>query len=351
VSRRAVTAVVASLVLALAPACDAGSGAPSEPSRESAAGGPSPTTSGVADHDVRRVLVVSVDGLNPRALRLLGHRRAPHLHRLLAEGASTLEARTAVERTETLPNHTSMVTGRPVDSRHGGHGVTWNDARPEPATVHEAAGHRVASVFTVLRRAGLSSIVFVSKPKLTLWTRSWPAAVDRMVVREDNDALVRLAARDLRGRERGLTFVHLSRPDVVGHAEGYMSRDYLAAVAETDGRIGRLLDALEQGPAGPDGTALVLTSDHGGRGRSHGDPTRLVNQRIPFLVRGPGVAAGADLYDLNPDYADPGRGRPGYGAARQPVRNGAVADLVLDLLGLPPVPGSSIDADQDLDVR
>ena len=66
-------------------------------------------------------------------------------------------------------------------------------------------------------------------------------------------------------------------------------------------------------------------------------------------VWGNGVGPGTDLYDLNPDYADPGRDRMSYDGV-QPVRNGMVANLVLDLLGLPAVPGSEHDAAQDLDV-
>jgi hypothetical protein len=68
-------------------------------------------------------------------------------------------------------------------------------------------------------------------------------------------------------------------------------------------------------------------------------------------VWGAGVANGAGLYRLNPDYADPGRRRTRYGAARQPVRNGDVANLTTDLLGLPAVRGSEHDSAQDLDVR
>ena len=72
---------------------------------------------------------------------------------------------------------------------------------------------------------------------------------------------------------------------------------------------------------------------------------------MPFLVWGAGAARGADLYRLNPDFADPGTGRPTYSAPRQPVRNGMVADLSLDLLGIDAVKGSELDEGQNLDVR
>ena len=95
----------------------------------------------------------------------------------------------------------------------------------------------------------------------------------------------------------------------------------------------------------------MLTADHGGPPgeKGHDDASDVENYRIPFVVWGRGIRP-ADLYELNPDYADPGTGRPAYGGP-QPVRNGDLANLVTELLGLGPVPGSELDAGQDLDWR
>ena len=64
---------------------------------------------------ISRVVVLDVEGLSSRAIRRAGAARAPHLYRMLAEGASTLNARTAVERTTMLPNLVGMLTGRRVN--------------------------------------------------------------------------------------------------------------------------------------------------------------------------------------------------------------------------------------------
>ena len=64
------------------------------------------------------------------------------------------------------------------------------------------------------------------------------------------------------------------------------------------------------------------------------------------MVWGPGVAKGADLYAINPDYRNPRRKRTTY--ADTPVRNGDVANLALSMLELPSVPGSEFDHAQDL---
>ncbi len=302
---------------------------------------------------VTRVLAVSVDGLNPDAIRELGRSGAPTLHRLIRQGASTMNARTSREQTITLPNHTGMVTGRRIDRSRGGHGVTWNDDRMEPTTVQEAAGHDVSSAFEVVDSEIRDTALFASKTKFSLFNRSWPIGVDTYRYREDNAELVRLVRRDLVEHPRAFTFLHLSAPDVAGHAYGFMSPRYLDAVRATDRRLGRILATLDDHPEIKNSLDLILTADHGGpRGSHHHDnPTLRANYRVPFVVWGPGVSEGANLYALNPDYANPGRERTRYSDARQPVRNGMVANLVTDLLGLGPVPGSEFDADQDLDIR
>lgn len=297
------------------------------------------------------VLAVSVDGLSPRAIRVLGPERAPTLHRLIEEGASTLNARTARESTSTLPNHTGMLTGRRVDADRGGHGVTWNDDRLEPPTVHDAAGEPVASAFSVVHSETRSTALFASKTKFTLFKRSWSPDIDRFTIREGNGRLMRRARGDLVNRERAYRFVHFSMPDAAGHAHGFMSSAYLDSVARVDRLLGRLLAAVEADPDLASRLVLVVTADHGGQGRNHRDPTRLANYRIPFLVWGAGVARGANLYRINPGYAGPGRSRTTYATDPPPIRNGALANLVTDLLGLGPVPGSELNAGQDLEVN
>jgi hypothetical protein len=300
--------------------------------------------------EIARVVVISVDGLTPRAITLLGKTNAPTFHRLVAEGATTFNARSEVELTLTLPNHTSMVTSRRVDRARGGHGVTWNDERLKPRTVQTAAGRQVGSVFSSLKSAGLSSALFAAKPKFTLFNRSWPESIDHTLIRADNTELVKAAQRDLATTWRALTFLHISLPDVAGHEHGWMSPEYRKAVRQSDYLVGRVLGTISATAESLDHTLVIVTADHGGIGPSHSERRKLANYRVPFLACGPGVPAGVDLYDLNPTYADPGRLRVGYGKALQPIRNGDVGNLVLDVLGLPAIPHSELDYDQDLEV-
>lgn len=360
---RAALLTVPALVLVVPAACSAG--APPGPAAATQSASGAATASATASarsvdagaaraveqlDTERRVLVVTVDGLRSSVLRELGPEELPVLTRLREEGASTLEARTVVEQTETLPNHTSMLTGRRIDAGLGGHGVTWNTDEPG-TTVQEAAGEPVGSLFSRVHAAGGGTALFTGKSKFSLFQRSWPEGLDRYTLREDGARLVALARRDLRREARTVTFLHLAAPDVAGHAHGWGSQEYADAVRAVDGWLGEVLDTVASRPVLREHLTLLLTADHGGSGLGHTDPARPEDYRIPFVAWGDGVATGTDLYELNEDYRDPGRRRPGYAAERQPVRNADVANLALDLLGLEPVPGSTIGTAQELDLE
>lgn len=298
-----------------------------------------------------RVLAISVDGLNTDAIQQLGPSRAPTFYRLLQEGAGTLNARTEFEQSVTLPNHTSMMTSRRITRSAGGHGVTWDDDRRR-MTVQRAAGHPVSSVFNVVERSGGHTALFSTKSKFGLYKRSWKGNIDKFVVDEDQARLVGKARADLTATRRAFTFLHISLPDRTGHKYGGMSGEYVDAVRRTDRHLGTLLAAIDKAPALSQSVRIILTADHGFApgGTSHSTRNNLANYRIPFLVWGTGVTAG-DIYSLNPDYKDPGTSRPAYAAARQPVRNGDLGNLALDLLGLRTIPGSLFNADKALDVQ
>ncbi len=310
---------------------------------------------------VEHVVIVSVDGLNPQAIGTLGEAGAPGLHRLMTEGASTLNARTTFERTETLPNHSSMVTGRRVDLP-GGHGVSFNE--DNASTIHTSASQYVTSVFDVVHDRDGSTAMYAGKPKFDFLDRSWngtfggPDLVGADTGRDKIDVYQRVVPGSTGSAAvvsavnadtlRDLTFVHIREPDQAGHASGYLSAEYLAAVQQADGWIDDIMDALAENSDPGDRTVLLVTTDHGGAGTQHGDATAAVNYTIPLFAWGEGVDAGADLYDLNASRVDPGTGRPDDDGLGQPLRNGDVANLALDLLGLPPVPGSLYNADQAL---
>ena len=293
---------------------------------------------------IRHVVVVSLDGTGTNVLEAVGLDRLPTLRGLLTNGAATLNARSEVERTVTLPNHAGMLTGRPVDPAIGGHGVTLNGRTT--STVQQLAGEEVESVFDVVHDTGGSTALFATEDKFALFDQSWPDSIDRFTSLQDADEDVMAeAVADLLSEQRALTFIHLGVVDEIGHRNGWESVEQQVAAVQADTLLSDLVEAIASDRRLARTTALIVTADHGGVGRLHDDATDPRDFTVPFVVQGPGIDRGADLYELNPDLSDPGDAQPAYDADRGPVRNGFVANLVTQLLRLPSVEGSVFDLD------
>lgn len=291
------------------------------------------------------VVHISVDGLRQDAVtKWLDD--LPAYRRLREQGAFTLNARTAPTRGNTLPNHTSQITGRVVAGPDG-HG--WNGNRySNPAiTIHTNKGAYVASVFDVAYENGLRTALFASKSKFAVFANSYVESIDTYVYRRDAAELTTRFVDSLRTGTYGYAFLHLRNPDTAGHRFGWRLRSwhpYGRAIFDTNQQIARVLRAIDDDPALRGRTAVILTADHGGHSFNHGAEHPL-DYTIPFYVWGPGIPGSADLYDLAGDRrADPDTAQIPDSAQAQPIRNGDAANLALALLGLNPVPGSTIGA-------
>ena len=219
--------------------------------------------------------------------------------------------------------------------------------------MQEAAEHGVDSIFAMAHRQGLSSALYSAKEKFSLFQRSWPSGTHKVLIDANNRTLAAEAVSDLEDESYDFTFLHISLPDRAGHAHGWLTERYLTAVRRSDELVGDVISTIRGDDRLADRVTVIVTADHGGpRGeRRHAEAERLANYRVPFLMWGNGVARGADLYDLSPNLADPGRARVDYNAAQQPVRNAYVANAAAEILGIPIVRGSRLDADSQLNWR
>jgi len=329
------------------------------------------------------VILVSVDGLRADILaNLMADDTVgdfANFQRLVDEGATTFNARTDYTHTLTIPNHTCMLTSRPVSQPAGQpntvhHGYTAN-TDPQPGdTLHNSGNPNVdyvASAFDVAHDYGLSTALFASKSKFILFDQSYDTlagAPDQVAPDHGPDKIdtytylrtgspsnasnlhsaliVHLAATPSR-----FTFVHYRDPDSAGHASGWGSAVWNDAVRSIDDYLGDILNLVATSEMYQGRTTVIVTADHGGSGTGHYDPANPQINTIPFMVWGAQVTPGADLYSLNAaNRLDPGTGWPDYNALDQPIRNGDSGNLALALLGLPAIAGSTINSRQDLAV-
>lgn len=252
--------------------------------------------------DVRPAQVVGLlfDGTNPNVLyEMAGAGEAPNVARLMDMGTTFRFGAMASLPTVTLANHTSILTG----AHPGHHGIlhnawydrdrgaqvitnspaTWAGARdwlwPTVDTIHEAVRRAEPDSFTVSineptdRGASWSTFDEIrggtyQRPDIP---EQLPDSTERFVrpVKEyrwsskvdhiGTEHAVRIASGDTMPR---FMWVNFTLTDAAFHEGGPHSEIAAASVRDTDARLGRIFDALEQ-TGRLDDTAFVLVADHG----------------------------------------------------------------------------------------
>lgn len=292
------------------------------------------------DFGGRRVLLVGIDGCRADALRAaMEQGLAPNMKQLAGQGIFTTqlfaggEVGGATEQaTSSGPGWSTILTGvwrnkhRVKDNRFG--------------------GHRLAAFPHFMRR--------LKELKPGAWCASfcdWPEIHDFIADASRSEGaeflnfkytaphdprrkhqdwpLLDLAVRDaatahLREADPDAMFVYFGQVDEIGHAvadpQGTFSPDnapYLRGINTVDGLIGDLLAAIRKRPKFADERWLVLlTTDHGGRGTSHGGQSP--EERTIWLL--------ADASDLSRTLAEGSIGQ------------NAIAHLVFRHLQLAPQP-------------
>lgn len=302
------------------------------------------------------VLAISVDGLRSDALTTELGQGLPGFRRL-SEGAYTLNARPDADYSVTLPNHASMLTGRLVRGEEG-HQWSENGTPKEGEKIRLQDGTVPHGVFHVTSQHGVRDTLIAAKEKFRLFPQTWDDIDQYHFLKRAPQAMDAAIASLEEAREQGRSFhfLHLRELDDAGHAEGWIldpKSAYMSALQEIDRELVRLFAYLDSHPSCARHTAIVLTSDHGGGiplKNHHGQGRQWVNLIIPFFVwTGDGLAQG-DLYELNLSRRkDPGIAvQAPRDCEHVPVRNGELANLCLQLLGLHAIPGSQLNAAQDL---
>ncbi len=224
---------------------------------------------------VRRVLIVSEDGMHPALIR---GQSMPWHEWLYKNGAYTFRART-ISTACTLPSHASMLSG--VDASE--HGLRWNNWRPARGYI------RVPTIFNQAAEGGLHTAAFVGKFKLrhimpsgTIDTFMRPGYYCKKVSEE--------AAHFLEQQKPELAFVHFSDPDEAGHSLGWLSEAQKRAAREADQCLGTLIGALQRAGTLAE-TLIIVSADHGGHGHGHSG-ILMSDIEIPWIAYGPSVRRG-----------------------------------------------------------
>jgi hypothetical protein len=239
----------------------------------------------VGAQSAEHVIIIGVDGLSPRGVDASV---TPVMNRLIRGGAYTFEAR-GVFPTSSAANWASMLMGAGPEF----HGVRSNDWRRWNGRIVPAAtsgDDLFPTVFDVVRAARPDAHIAVIYDWDGIAGLFDPGAVDADISTDGPEATASAAASYFAEHTPTLMFVHLDHVDGAGHASGWHTDAYYEAVERADRAIGMILDAVRDS-ARDESTAVIISSDHGGVGTSHGGES-MDELLIPWIISGAGVAEG-----------------------------------------------------------
>ena len=231
---------------------------------------------------VEHVVIVSVDGLWPD---MMLRNNAPVMKSLMRSGCYTMWAHTT-EVSITLPSHVSMLTGV-VPERHA---IWWNIEVDKEYLRYPS----VPTIFELAKARALTTALAVGKGKLealgkkgTLDWAYWPDGYAQAV------QVAQEAQKIIEEHRPQLLFVHFPDVDAAGHGSGWGSKQQEKAVEKCDQALGIVVAALRHAGIS-DKTVIIVSSDHGGAGYSHG-PDDMRSRNIPWIISGPGIRKNFDL--------------------------------------------------------
>lgn len=231
---------------------------------------------------VEHVLVIGCDGFGSVGFK---SSNTPVLHRLMREGSYTLHAR-GVMPTSSSPNWASIIMGAGPEQ----HGVTsndWETNKFEIAPTATGMGVMFPTIFGTLRQQQPNAYIACVHDWDGFGRLMEPMAMNLLEnVKGSTNTAVR-AAEVIRQHKPTFLFVHFDDVDHAGHEYGWKTPEYFQAVDLVDGLIGNLLTALADAGI-REQTVVLMTADHGGKGKHHGEPS-MEELEIPIIISGPGI--------------------------------------------------------------
>jgi len=244
----------------------------------------------------KHVIMIGIDGWASEAVRQAPAEDLPNVHFLMDHGSWTLAKRSVMPSASAI-NWTSMFNGLPTEM----HGFDkWNSTRGTiPSTSDN--GHGIPpTIYTILREQ------FPDAEMGIVYDWNGIGAVCDTNAVDYNHYIVTYGSKNIPVEEYtklAVDYIKEKKPlfftfyygvqDHVGHTKGWYSPEYMECQKEIDKGVGMIIQAIKDAGI-MDDTVIIMSADHGGKGKGHGKFT-LLELETPFIVYGKKIKAGHEF--------------------------------------------------------
>lgn len=224
---------------------------------------------------------------------------APFIKAMMKEGSYTLNKRT-VRPSVSGPNWAAQLNGTPAESS----GIIGNETTPQFKPLFLTEHNAQPTIFHVLRQV---------KPEAEMGiVCEWGGCqhyVDTLCLNynksihepsQNPESIVEESVKYITGKKPVLCFIHIDALDHAGHSYGQGTPEYYEELTAVDGRIQRIVEGIKAAGIYDD-SIIILTSDHGHEGTSHGGDT-LNEIETPFVIWGKGIKKGHEIKETMIQY-------------------------------------------------
>ncbi|BBM89443.1 hypothetical protein COTS27_01143 [Spirochaetota bacterium] len=232
-----------------------------------------------------KLIIITIDGVRSDALVAA---RTPVLDEIKSQASYSMNGQT-IYPCATLPAHTSLFYGIKAEQ----HGVLTNESYP---TIRN-----FTTLFDEAWLADYKTGAYVSWFQLTNtygdreklnyvhFNRFYKRREGRLIgdFYDPYESYMRGLCGFLRQHDIDLLHFYMEAPDVWGHFNGWMSKEYLHAIEVSDRLLGRTIDEIRAIPTFAE-TTFLITTDHGGLDKEHVEDTP-ESRTIWFMAMGTGI--------------------------------------------------------------
>ena len=247
------------------------------------------------DNGGNKVILILVDGMRPDAMEQCGN---SYIDELKKNCAYTMNAKT-IYPSKTLPAHLSLFYSIPPEK----HGTEKNEFTPRE--IKDLDDH---GLFERLHGSGKKTCMYYSWEPLRDVAAPESLTASEMLRYQDFEAFdedILITERALKGIEEikpDFAFIYIGSTDSTGHNYGWMTGQYLERVSAALDRIKEIIDATGER------YSIIITADHGGSSKNHGNNTP-EDMTIPMFFYGKDIKAGeisgeVSIMDITPTVAD-----------------------------------------------